>query len=223
MSRSKLTYFYTNGLIYNGSGLILLEMHYNRKTKKYIPSVLLFKGFYDNLYQNLGGKIDKKDLLYYHPIVSTALREGVEESLNTIVIPEISLLEKMEYIDSQLNNIYYREYLICLPPSMFQRKYFFQNKKIIDKLNVSSAWKEMIDVKRFYLKDLIKCSQEESNECIDINEKSCFLRPDSMRSFKTLASKYDNLINDILNKPINFKLTENYGKYGFTSLVYSSN
>ena len=140
--------------IFSGAGILLLEW------RNYQLTVILFKSIRKNVeyYEDLGGKIDKKDFTSSYPLGATAKREAFEESRGLINIRDSLQLAGLQYIDIEANpEKFYRAHLFLIPENSISRKDYLENKKKIDNApHIPSFMKETEDIKWFYLKDFDK-------------------------------------------------------------------
>ena len=137
---------------YAGAGVILLE--YVNINNNYELCVIIVHNIYKNIYECPGGKIDNNDNTY-----KTASRELKEESLNLFNISKHYLTNKYS-IDIKSGRRYYKAYVIHLigPISMNKRiklRFFFNNKKDIEKHNISSCWRETNNITKLSVNQFV--------------------------------------------------------------------
>ena len=152
-----------NNKYLDGAGILIFEKYNNEW------SILLFKDYTKN-YSDIGGTYELK----HGDIRQTALEELLEESRNLFKIRNKDILNG--YIDIKYNHKYdnyYRLYIINITSNSIEdfKKYYNNNKKIIDSSDLPYYWKETTKIKRFYLRDLLKITNKEYLYSKDIHGK----------------------------------------------------
>lgn len=158
---------------YSSSGLLLIEEFDNEYY------VILFRNSRTNIYSDLGGRIDKDDLNSSNPLLTAALREAKEESLNLVNFENMNnkLINKIYkyglYVDNKFDKYYYRCFCLTIPAFVINRDHYKKNHKIIFNSDLPRFWKETDRIRRFKISDIVTGNCLVDGYCNDVNGKSC--------------------------------------------------
>jgi len=155
-----------NGHRYGGAGIFLIENMYTKGNKPYESAVILFKNKRSKEYEDIGGSCNPEDDMKQDGTVDltkTAMRESREESAGYIFFKSQGELNRKiskmdQFVDGlhKISKSYYRGFFVGIKEGQFNGQKFMDNLKIMKDENYHKTWKEMEDVQRFYISDLIK-------------------------------------------------------------------
>lgn len=195
------------GLIYNdgrttkyfsGAGGLFFEKYFNNGTR-IEPTVVLVISTKRHDCEDAGGTVDKSDFQNELTLANTAKREINEETLNLFNVNKLNLDDKKLYVDVLHNNSYYRCYALCLDPNVVNKEWFEMNKSIIlenaKKLAVPYTWKEVNDMTRFYISDLVNELNKNISgqfKCKDVYGTEHLVRDRTKEALKLMLDGYKN-------------------------------
>ena len=195
-------------LKYNRASLIIVEESYNNNNGRDEPAIILFFCDKWGTFVEPGGRIEKLNMDLDDILIETAKRELIEESLNSIDINRSTLMDSA-YIDfnDKKTKFCSRVFTIGIKGNQFDNNYYYENKEIILKNNVSSVWKETTNVERFYISDIIKSIDNMNDEyykydnvdCMNVHGEICNMYYRTIGMLQQLITK--NLIYEALIKP----------------------
>jgi ADP-ribose pyrophosphatase YjhB (NUDIX family) len=132
---------------YSGAGVVIIQSYYNKNAFFIIREK-------NGIWSIPGGKRDKTDKTIYY----TAHKELKEESRGLFSISPDVLKNCYSYDKNTGNSQFYKAYFMYVSPNTpITRKYYYNNKKIIDKnsLNFSHPYKETDKMDRIYVDTFI--------------------------------------------------------------------
>lgn len=154
-----------------------------------IPYVILFRSRTKDGYEDLGGGIERREITKHgfpRVLKITAIREAKEESCGT-VNPDITtpmLYYDYTYGDKTSN---YRTYLFPMKKHEFSRpEYYTARDRYKSDPNVTSYWKETVDVQYFGLDELYKAYKSEAVKCHSMHGRLCDLTPRTIAVLREL-------------------------------------
>ena len=185
-----------NGKLYKGSGILLF-------TK---DNIILFSD--TSSYQDIGGTLDKHigggSLL----LIKNAIKEAYEESAKMFNFSDIDF-DKLEYVDVNDKNVYYRCYLLCIELPHNVIDIFLSNRKILLNKKVKYTYLEMNGLNFFDFYELKLCIKENKGSKKFKICKDMILRSRTCKILDKITKKmYENTIkncyklkNTITNNP----------------------
>ena len=131
------------------------------------PCLILFESKRKDgkFYEDIGGHIDNRDAKSFYPLAATAIREAFEESRGLINFTNpLHIGTRKDGRDTFIDigtkkGKYYRCYIVALEEGSFSDTEYRDFKENVNNLNskeVPHVFKEMHDVKRFFVEDLVK-------------------------------------------------------------------
>lgn len=191
-----------NNKIYNGAGVIIME-----KINKELCAVLFkninFYGTSRYVYSELGGKIDKTDLINKNVLQNTAIREALEESCELIKFTTPDKIKKHKNfcdVKHVKSNTYFRCYFILIKKDLMNINDYKKNRKM-QKMNnnkISEQWRETRSLTRIKISDIITNDNVNNiTKCRDIYDNIVHITSKTVSCLKK-ASK--NGIFDRLNE-----------------------
>lgn len=142
---------------FSGAGGLLIEFIDN------VPYVILFRCSFTNVYNDLGGSINKEDIPSKYFLELTAMREINEETATTLRINSIDFFNNLMYIDIKKNKHYYRCYIIAINQNFPVREYYTNLKKL---QYAPTFFRETSGITHVKLCDLLNCYK--SRTCVDV-------------------------------------------------------
>jgi len=143
-------------------GVIICEqLYYDKITNRCRFAIVLVKNTKWSTYMDFGGTREKNE----KPL-NTMMREVQEESCNMIYISDSSVIRTVDdqgnklYIDNKNNkrnqiNSINREYIMCYKSNVIDHHIYNKNKQIIENATMSNSWNETVEIKRFFIGDII--------------------------------------------------------------------
>jgi len=195
-------------LKYNRASSIIVEESYNNNNGRNEPAIILFYCEKWDTFVEPGGRIEKMDMELDDILIETAKRELTEETLNSIGINKLTLMDSA-YIDfnDKKTKFCSRVFTVGIKGNQFDKNYYYDNKEIILKNNVSTVWRETTNVERFYISDIIKSINDMNFEyhkydnvkCTNVNDEICNIYYRTIGMLEQLINK--NLMVEALIEP----------------------
>lgn len=185
-----------------GAGILLVEdLFANGYKEDPEPVIILYQNRYNNKCEDLGGKVDDKDLTSKCPVAQAALREAFEESGTYIKFANTNVLgRKIKGKRTFIDKPEYRAYCVGIPSGIFNHE---DAKLKLEKNKEKRFFNEMSDIKRVYVSDLENLS---GKSVIDSNGESISIRSRTLLLIKQALKK--DLISLVLQKPLEVKKLE---------------
>jgi hypothetical protein len=202
---------------FTGAGIMLFERN-NDPDKK---CVILFESH--GVYQDLGGSIIQDDYRTGFPVSTCAKREAFEETAGYLEI-RMNLNRVVNntniFAEIPANNPNYRSYAIGLEENAFNFGQYIGN---VDKINrdiyALPQFKEISQARRFYLKNIEKCINNNSFQCEDTQGQMHHIRERSMLCLRELMKGGRNSVANIVTDYSVSRHQQYVNVSGFSKLI----